>query len=77
MRQVYKMPANARMFILERMENSDNNERHDVVKELMEKNIMIEHIMPQTHSDRKAFDHRMALCKRKVLFLNNTRGLGT
>lgn len=51
-RQVYKMPANARMFILERMENQDNNERHDVVKELTDKNITIEHIMPQTLSDR-------------------------
>ena len=53
-RQVYKMPANARMFILERMENQDNNERHDVVKELTDKNkiITIEHIMPQTLSDK-------------------------
>lgn len=50
-RQVYKMPTNQRMFILERMENRDNNERHDVVKELTEKNITIEHIMPQTLSD--------------------------
>lgn len=50
-RQVYKMPTNLRMFILERMENRDNNERHDVVKELTEKNITIEHIMPQTLSD--------------------------
>ncbi|WP_299271016.1 HNH endonuclease family protein [uncultured Prevotella sp.] len=46
------MPINARMFILERMENQDNNERHDVVKELTEKNITIEHIMPQTLSDK-------------------------
>lgn len=46
------MPVNARMFILERMENQDNNERHDVVKELTEKNITIEHIMPQTLSDK-------------------------
>lgn len=46
------MPANTRMFILERMENQDNNERHDVVKELTEKNITIEHIMPQTLSDK-------------------------
>ena len=30
-RQVYKMPTNQRMFILERLENRDNNERHDVV----------------------------------------------
>lgn len=51
-RQVYKIPSNARMFILERMENRDNNERHDVVKELTEKNITIEHIMPQTLSDK-------------------------
>ncbi len=51
-RQIYKMPINARMFILERMENQDNNERHDVVKELTEKNITIEHIMPQTLSDK-------------------------
>ena len=51
-RQIYKMPANTRMFILERMENRDNNERHDVVKELTEKNITIEHIMPQTLSDK-------------------------
>lgn len=51
-RQVYKMPSNARMFILERMENQDSNERHDVVKELENKNITIEHIMPQTLSDK-------------------------
>ena len=53
-RQVYKMPVNARMFILERMENQDNNERHDVVKELTDKKkiITIEHIMPQTLSDK-------------------------
>lgn len=31
-RQMYKIPANARMFILKRLENRDNNERHDVVK---------------------------------------------
>lgn len=31
-RQMYKIPANVRMFILERLENRDNNERHDVVK---------------------------------------------
>jgi len=51
-RQVYKMPSNTRMFILERMENRDSNERHDVVTELTEKNITIEHIMPQTLSDK-------------------------
>lgn len=51
-RQVYKIPSNQRTFILERMENQGNNERHDIVKELAEKNITIEHIMPQTLSDK-------------------------
>lgn len=51
-RQVYKIPVNARMFILERLENRDNNERHDVIKGLSEKKISIEHIMPQTLSDK-------------------------
>ena len=51
-RQVYKMPSNARSFIIERLENRDNNERHDVVKQLSEKTISIEHIMPQTLSDK-------------------------
>lgn len=51
-RQIYKMPTSQRIFILERMENRDNKERHDVVKELTEKNITIEHIMPQTLSEK-------------------------
>lgn len=51
-RQVYKMPTNLRMFILERMENRDSNECHDVVKQLTEKTVSIEHIMPQTLSDK-------------------------
>lgn len=51
-RQIYRMPPKQRMFILERMENRDSNERHDVVKELAEKNVTIEHIMPQTLSDK-------------------------
>lgn len=51
-RQVYKIPPKQRMFILERMENRDNNERHDVVRELEKKNITIEHIMPQTLSKK-------------------------
>lgn len=51
-RQVYKMPTNARMFILERLENRDSKERHDVVKLLSYKQISIEHIMPQTLSDK-------------------------
>lgn len=49
-RQVYKMPPATRMFILERMENQDSKERHDVVRQLTEKEITIEHIMPQTLS---------------------------
>lgn len=51
-RQVYKMPTNLRMFILERMENRDSKECHDVVKQLTEKTISIEHIMPQTLSNK-------------------------
>ena len=51
-RQIYKMPTNQRMFILERIENRDNNESHDIVKELTEKTITIEHIMPQTLSEK-------------------------
>ncbi|MBR4997535.1 MAG: DUF262 domain-containing protein [Bacteroidaceae bacterium] len=51
-RQIYKMPVNTRTFILERMENRDNNERHEVVKQLMDKSITIEHIMPQTLSEK-------------------------
>ena len=51
-REVYKIPSNARMFILERLENRDNNERHEVVKQLTEKTISIEHIMPQTLSEK-------------------------
>ena len=46
------MPTNLRMFILERMENRDSKECHDVVKQLTEKTISIEHIMPQTLSDK-------------------------
>ena len=51
-RQVYKMPTNLRMFILERLENRDSKECHDVVKQLTEKAVSIEHIMPQTLSDK-------------------------
>ncbi len=51
-RQVYKMPINARTFLLERLENRDNKERHDVVKDLTDKTITIEHIMPQTLSEK-------------------------
>lgn len=51
-RQVYKIPTPYRLFILERLENQDNNERHDVVKLLSNKEITIEHIMPQTLSEK-------------------------
>lgn len=51
-RQVYKIPTPQRMFILERLENQDNNERHEVVKQLSNKEITIEHIMPQTLSEK-------------------------
>ena len=52
MRQIYKIPNNARAFILERMENRDNKEKHDVVKQLNEHTVTIEHIMPQTLSEK-------------------------
>ena len=51
-RQVYKIPTPQRMFIIERLENQDNNERHEVVKQLSNKEITIEHIMPQTLSEK-------------------------
>lgn len=51
-RQIYKMSSKQRIFILERLENRNNNERHDVVKELTEQNITIGHIMPQTLTDK-------------------------
>lgn len=51
-RQVYKIPTLQRIFILERLENQDNNERHEVVKQLSNKEITIEHIMPQTLSEK-------------------------
>ncbi len=49
-RQVYLMPKSFRTFIMERMENGNSNEVHDVVKELSgpDSKISIEHIMPQT-----------------------------
>ena len=50
-RQIYKIPNNARAFIFERLENRDNKEKHDVVKQLNEHTVTIEHIMPQTLSD--------------------------
>lgn len=52
-RQVYLMPRQFRNFVLERMENGDSNEVHDVIGELQnpEHKISIEHIMPQTLND--------------------------
>lgn len=50
-RQVYKMPSNMRAFLLERMENRNSKETHDVINELGSKKISIEHIMPQTLSE--------------------------
>ncbi len=51
-RQVYKMPRPLRTFIIERLENRNSNERHDIVKLLSEDKITIEHIMPQTLSEK-------------------------
>lgn len=51
-RQVYKMPRALRTFIIERLENRDSNERHDIVRQLSADKISIEHIMPQTLSDK-------------------------
>jgi uncharacterized protein with ParB-like and HNH nuclease domain len=49
-RQVYLMPKPFRTFLIERLENGNSNEVHDVVGELQdaEHKISIEHIMPQT-----------------------------
>lgn len=49
-RQIYNINPDSRAFILERMENQDSKESHDVISELEKKNISIEHIMPQTLS---------------------------
>ena len=51
-RKIYKIPRALRTFIIERLENRDNNEQHDIVKLLSEDKISIEHIMPQTLSDK-------------------------
>lgn len=51
-RQIYKMPRPMRTFIIERMENRDSKEQHDIVKLLSEDKITIEHIMPQTLSEK-------------------------
>lgn len=49
-RQVYKIGTDARLFLLERLENRDSEERHEVVKGVRAGKITIEHIMPQTLS---------------------------
>ncbi len=47
-RQVYKMKPATRTYILERLENHDTKEVHDVWKLIADKVCSIEHIMPQT-----------------------------
>ena len=51
-RQIYKMPRPLRTFIIERLENRDSNEQHNIVRLLSEDKITIEHIMPQTLSNK-------------------------
>lgn len=47
-RQVYKMSANYRMFLFERMENLNSKESNDsIIPKMSEGSITIEHIMPQ------------------------------
>ena len=50
-REVYKLPLRQRLFLFERLENRDSNERHDVVSLINKKEISIEHIMPQNLSN--------------------------
>ena len=50
-RDVYNMDKKQRLFLFERLENRDSNERHDVVRQLNDKEISIEHIMPQKLSN--------------------------
>lgn len=48
-RQIYKMPIDYRYFLFERMENENSKEGEDTIVPRMKKNeITIEHIMPQT-----------------------------
>lgn len=49
-RQLYRITPANRNFILERLENRDCKETHDVARLLSEKAATIEHIMPQTLS---------------------------
>ena len=50
-RQVYKITPQHKLFILERLENRNNVEIHDVVSGVKNGTITIEHIMPQTLTD--------------------------
>lgn len=50
-RQVYRMQPPQKTFILERLENRNNVEKHDVVAGIKSGKITIEHIMPQTLSE--------------------------
>lgn len=47
-RQIYYIPMSYKYFLFERMENADNVEEIDVVKQMQEGTATIEHIMPQT-----------------------------
>lgn len=49
-REVYKMHLSQRLFLFERLENRDSRERHDVVRQLNDREISVEHIMPQALS---------------------------
>ena len=50
-RQIYRVSSASRNFVVERLENRDCKETHDVKKLLEEQSASIEHIMPQTLSD--------------------------
>lgn len=47
-RDAYHLPKPAQVFIFERLENSINGEKNDVAKMFENKEVSIEHIMPQT-----------------------------
>lgn len=49
-KQVYKTNLASRNFLLNRLENRDSEEAHDVVQLLKDRKVTIEHIMPQTLS---------------------------
>ncbi len=47
-RQIYYIPMSYKYFLFERMENTDNVEEMDVVRQMQDGTATIEHIMPQT-----------------------------